>query len=101
MKDLDLSNFILQDIKSSPITSEQIQSIHRLKPSYEAIFSKRAQKYQAMSLKDKNLKEEDFRELILQEYTFLKRPIFIFDKAIFIGNSKKNISALKETLSNE
>tara|TARA_B100000780_G_C21117751_1_gene452407 strand:- start:1480 stop:1785 length:306 start_codon:yes stop_codon:yes gene_type:complete len=101
MKDLDLSDFILQDIKSSAITPAQIQSIYRLKPSYEALFSKRAQKYQTMSLKNKNLREEDFRELILQEYTFLKRPIFIFDKAIFVGNSKENISALKETLSNE
>ncbi len=101
MKDLDLSNFTLQDIKSSPITPAQIQYIYGLKASYEAIFSKRAQKYQTMSLKDKNLQEEDFRELILQEYTFLKRPIFIFDKAIFVGNSKENIRALKETLSNE
>jgi arsenate reductase len=36
--------------------------------------------------------------LILDEYTFLKRPVIIIDQEIFIGNSKKSVEALKEKL---
>lgn len=99
MEDLDLSDFILQDIKYNPITRSQIESIYAISSSYEALFSKRAQKYKSMNLKDNKLKEEDFKELILQEYTFLKRPVFVLDKDIFVGNSKENIRALKDILS--
>lgn len=61
--------------------------------SYETLFSRRAMKYKSMGLKDKNLSEEDYRQLILEEYTFLKRPVIIVDKQIFVGNSKKVVEA--------
>ena len=51
-----------------------------------------------MNLKEKNLSESDFKKLILEEYTFLKRPVFIVEDKIYIGNSKKNIVALKKHL---
>jgi arsenate reductase len=35
----------------------------------------------------------------LDEYTFLKRPVFIVDNEIFIGNSKSVVAALKLKLS--
>jgi hypothetical protein len=39
------------------------------------------------------------RQLIIDEYTFLKRPVLIIDHAIFIGNSKKVVLEAKEKLS--
>ena len=39
------------------------------------------------------------RQYILDEYTFLKRPVFIIDNEIFIGNAKKTIETLKNKLS--
>ena len=69
--------------------------------SYEALFSKRAQKYKCMGLKEQNLQEEDLKKLLLQEYTFLKRPVFFVDNTIFVGNSKKVIDSLNTYLSNE
>jgi len=98
MNDLDLSDFIKQDIKYNPITRSQLESLYNINSSYEALFSKRSKKYFSLSLKYKNLKEDDFKELILQEYTFLKRPVFILDKNIFVGNSKENIRELRENL---
>ncbi|MEC8602809.1 MAG: arsenate reductase, partial [Bacteroidota bacterium] len=35
---------------------------------------------------------------ILEEDTFLKRPVFIIDDEIFIGNSKSVIDSLKQKL---
>ena len=51
-----------------------------------------------MGLGEKNLAEEDYRQLIFDEYTFLKRPVFIVENDIFIGNSKKVIESLKDRL---
>lgn len=93
--------FELQDLKLAPVTPKQLDQMHALTSSYESLFSKRAQKYKRMGLKDKNLTEQDFKELLLKEYTFLKRPVFMFDQAIFVGNSKKVLTALKAYLSDE
>ena len=91
-------DFEMQEIKSSPITLEQLEEMHNLSETYEALFSKRAMKYKELGLKDKNLSEEDIKEYILSDYTFLKRPVAIIDNEIFIGNSKKNVEALKNKI---
>jgi arsenate reductase len=90
--------FSRQDIKTEKITPEQLSAMVKLAGSYEALFSKISRKYKALGLKDKELSEHDFRDYILDEYTFLKRPVFIIGDDIFIGNSKKNIEALKKRL---
>ena len=93
--------FVLQDLKSAPVTPKQLDQMFALTSSYESLFSKRALKYKRMGLKDKNLTEQDFKGLLLEEYTFLKRPVFMFDEVIFIGNSKKVLMALNAYLSDE
>ena len=67
-----------------------------LSGSYESLFSRRAMKYKALDLKNKDLAENDYRQYILDEYTFLSRPVIIVDNEIFIGNSKKVVEAAKE-----
>ncbi len=86
--------FVIIDIKKRSITETELDYMKEMTGSYEALFSRRAQKYKSVGLKDKTLSEDDYRSLILQEYTFLKRPIIIIDDSIFIGNSKKNIQLL-------
>lgn len=90
--------FEYQDIKTDAITNEQLDEMKALAGNYEALFSRVARKYKERGLKDKILLEDDYRVLILQEYTFLKRPVFIIDDEIFIGNSKKNVEAIKSKL---
>ena len=46
----------------------------------------------------KKLEEKDYRKFILDEYTFLKRPVTILDDKIFIGNDKKTVAALKNAI---
>ncbi len=86
-------SFQMQDIKSSSITTEQIEEMRERAGSYEALFSRRALKFRSMGLHEKSLSEEDYKSLILEEYTFLKRPVFIVDDHIFIGNSKKTVES--------
>ncbi|MFD0863442.1 arsenate reductase family protein [Sungkyunkwania multivorans] len=99
IKELQLpSDFVLQDIKTEKITTEQLDEMHRLAGSYEALFSKRARLYKERGLKDRALTEKDYKDLILEHYTFLKRPVTIVDDHIFIGNSKKVVAEAKDAI---
>lgn len=96
LKEANLNqNFELQDIKTNKITTQQIEQMQKLAGSYESLFSRRAIKYKSMGLKNQNLAEDDYKKLILEEYTFLKRPVVVIDNQIFIGNSAKTVAALK------
>ncbi|UPS92426.1 arsenate reductase family protein [Bizionia sp. M204] len=92
------SGFEFQDIKQDAITVKQLEAIQKLSGSYEALFSKRAKLYSEMDLKNANLTEADYKQYILEHYTFLSRPVVIFNDQIFIGNSKKTIENLKAAL---
>ncbi len=91
-------NLELHDIKQNPIKKEDLEKMHRLSGSYESLFSKKAQLYKLMNLKEKSLSESDFKNYILEHYTFLSRPVFIIDGRIFIGNSKENINNVVKAL---
>ncbi len=92
LKEMDTTGYILQEIKTNPITVKQLDELFALTKSYEAIFSRRAKKYKQMDLKSQELSEKDYRQLILDEYTFLKRPVIINGNEVFVGNSKQKIT---------
>lgn len=97
--ELDLpSDFELQDIKANPVTEVELEELKELAGSYEALFSKRARLYKERDLKNKELSEKDYKNLILEHYTFLKRPVLVNGKDIFIGNSKKTVAAAKASV---
>lgn len=92
LKEMDTSSYILQNIKTEPITAEQLDELHKLTNSYEVLFSRRAKKYKELDLKNKDLTEKDYRQFILNEYTFLKRPVIINNTTVLAGNTKKIVS---------
>ena len=94
----DKKGFDFQEIKTESITAPQLDALKKMAGSYEALFSRRALKYKEWGLKDKELTEKDYRDLILKEYTFLKRPVVVNGKKIFIGSEKKTVKDLKDDL---
>lgn len=99
IKELELpSDFELQDIKTEPMTEKQVEEMKTLAGSYEALFSKRARLYRQQGWHEKKLTETDFKNLILEHYTFLKRPVVLLNDNIFVGNSKKVVQAAKEAI---
>ena len=90
--------FALQDIKTERITPAQLDELKKKAGSYEALFSRRAIRYKEMGLKDKPLTEKDYRALILEEYTFLKRPVVIKGEEIFVGSEKGTVERLKKAV---
>lgn len=81
----DVSEYEIIDIKSTGISAEELDDMKERAGSYEALFSKRAIKYKTLGLKDKQLSEQEMRQFILDEYTFLKRPVRIDGTQIYIG----------------
>ena len=98
LRTIPLDGFTLHDIKSNPIQLKEIEQMKELSGSYESLFSRRAKKYKAMDLKNQTLSEIDYKQLLLNEYTFLKRPVVLINDHIFIGNSKKNVSLLLQMI---
>lgn len=86
------------DIRQNPISETDLEEMYRLSGSYEALFSKKAQLYKSMDLKSKNLQEADFKKYLLEHYTFLSRPVVLFNNEIFIGNTQPNILKLTKAL---
>jgi arsenate reductase len=90
--------FIMQDIKTEKISPAQLDEMVKLSGNHESLFSRIALKYRSLGLKELAMTEKDYRKYILEEYTFLKRPVIIIGKKIFIGNSKDAIKKVKEHL---
>lgn len=88
----------VQNIKEDNIDEDTLEQLKATYGSFEAVFSKRAMKYKSMGIKDKVSKDEDYKPLILEEYTFLKRPVIFVDDKVFVGNSKKTIAEVKSAL---
>lgn len=100
MKELKITpkNFTTQDIKTEKITPAQLDEMKAMAGSYEALFSRIALKFRGWGLNKMKLTEKDYRKYILEEYTFLKRPVIILGKKIFVGNSKNTIAAAAKEL---
>jgi arsenate reductase len=92
-------DLVFHDIKQNPITIEELEDMKRLSGTYEALFSRKAQLYKSLDLKNKSLTENDYRDYILQHYTFLSRPVFIINDKIYIGNNSKVIQEVQKVLS--
>ena len=91
----NLTEWELREIKTKPLTEEELDEIYKRANSYEALFSKRSTQIKARNIDIQSLTENDFKKLILLHYSFLKRPIFLSESEIFIGNDKKNIENLE------
>lgn len=88
----------LQDIKKNPVSIDQLEEIRKHANSYEELVNKRAQKFKAGGYSTKSMSEDDWKALILTDYTFIKRPIAIINNEYFIGNSKQIVESAKEML---
>ncbi len=85
-----------QDIKKQNVSAEDLDAWAAKVGSYEALFSRRALKFRAMGLHEQKLTEQDYRRLILEEYTFLKRPVIVLGDEVFVGNTAKVVAAAKQ-----
>lgn len=100
LKDLDLEGRAeLQNLKTDPLTETQLDELYRRTGgSYEALFNRRSREYRGRGLHERELSEADYRELLLDHYSFLKRPILLIGDETYVGNSKKTVEAARAAL---
>ncbi|MGM0581837.1 MAG: arsenate reductase family protein [Bacteroidota bacterium] len=98
MGQLKLEDFDKVDIKNNPLTEPQLLELYVITESYEELFNKRAIKFRQQGLNKKELSENDYKNLLLNEYTFLKRPVFLINGELYVGNAKKTVEELKERI---
>ncbi|NBL65405.1 arsenate reductase [Flavobacterium sp. NST-5] len=98
IKNLPENDLQYHDIRQNPLTEKEVDELKDLGGSYEALFSRKAQLYKSLNLKDQKLTEADFKKYLLKHYTFLSRPVFVIEGKIYIGNSQKNILEVHKAL---
>jgi arsenate reductase len=99
MKELNLPDSVTQrEIKSAPLSSEEIDHLAKKAGSYEAIFNKRARKLREKGLKASELSESEFKSLLNEDYSFLKRPVLETENEVLAGNSKSVVGDMKNQL---
>lgn len=98
LSQLNLEGVELINIRERNISKEDLQLMKKQTKTYESLFNKRAQKLKDIPENKKPLKDLDFKRLILQEYTFLKRPAAIIDGQVIVGNDNASVEALIKAL---
>ena len=102
IKDLYLNDSIQRiDIKKTPINNDQLNYLYKIEGCYENLINKRAKLFKTPGLRNKVLEENDYKKLLLEHYTFLKRPVLAYDNNLFIGNSSNVIIKMKKFLSEQ
>ena len=79
------------DIKKKKLTEQELKTLHEKVGNYEGLINKRAKLFKQRNIDYKKLEEKDFKNLLLEHYSFIKRPILIYDEKIFVGNCPKTI----------
>lgn len=88
------------NVKEQSVDKTTLKQLADALGGVDALFSKRALKYRAMGLHERTLSEDEMLDLMVQEYTFIKRPVMVFkDGPVMAGFSQKQLGALLKQLS--
>lgn len=83
------------NVKEEKVTREELEALCQVLGGVDKLFSKRAMKYRAWGLHEKELSDEDMLNYMLEEYTFIKRPVIVTkDQRVLAGFSAKQYDAL-------
>ncbi len=81
------------DLKVEMIDTTVFNDLRKHVSSYEDLFNKRSRIFTLIPVDSRPQDDVAWRALILTHYTFVKRPIIIFDEEVFIGNSPAVVAA--------
>ena len=83
-----------RDLKTEPLTRDEVEELARKVGGAETLFSRRAMKYRQMGLHERTLSEDDLLRLMTEEYTFVTRPVIVRSDRATAGFAKKRIEEL-------
>lgn len=87
-----------RDIKHDPLSRSDVKRLTKLVGGADELFSRRARKYREMNLSDRELSPDEMIQLMVDEYTFIKRPVLVCDGQATAGFTSKSYSGFLEDL---
>ena len=88
----------IQDVKYEPISQIQLDALYDVTQSYEQLINKRSRVFQALNKAGKTLDETGYKQLLVNEYSCLKRPILHWENTFYLGNAKKTVAAMQQAV---
>lgn len=83
------------NVKEETVSREELEALCKALGGVDKLFSKRAMKYRAWGLHEKELSEEDMLKYMQEEYTFIKRPVLVSKNgSVLSGFSAKQYDQL-------
>ena len=83
-----------RDLKTEPLTRDEVEELARKVGGAETLFSRRAMKYRQMGLHERTLSEDDLLRLMTEEYTFVTRPVIVRGDRATAGFHARRVDAL-------
>lgn len=85
-----------RDLKTDPLTGAEVRELASAVGGPDRLFSRRARKYRAMGLHERELGEEEIVRLMEEEYTFVTRPVVVAGTEGVAGFAPRRIDGLLE-----
>jgi arsenate reductase len=83
-----------RNLKEEPLSQAEVRSLAAKVGGVEKLFSKRAMKYRAMGLHEREVSEDEMVRLMAEEYTFVTRPVIVRTDRATAGFSAKRVDEL-------
>ena len=97
--DLNQTNTKLIDIKANPLTEIQLQAMKNAVGTYKALINGRSIQFRTLDKKVRDLSEAEAKNLLLEHYAFLKRPVVLIGHDYFVGNANRTVNEIKSRIS--
>jgi arsenate reductase (glutaredoxin) len=81
-------------VKAEPLSRAEVEELARRVGGADALFSRRALKYRAMGLHERELSGDDLLRLMTEEYTFITRPVVVRGDRAVAGFALRKLEAL-------
>lgn len=83
-----------RDIKANPLSEPEVRELAAAAGGVDALFSRRARKYRALGLHERELSEAEMLRHMMDEYTFVTRPVVACDDRAVAGFAPRRLDAL-------
>lgn len=83
-----------RNLKEEPVSEDEVRTLAAKAGGVERLFSKRAMKYRAMGLHEREVSEDEMVRLMAEEYTFVTRPVVVRGDRATAGFSAKRVDEL-------
>lgn len=83
------------NVKEEAVSQTELEELSQALGGVDKLFSKRAMKYRAWGLHEKELTDAEMLQYMQEEYTFIKRPVLVAQNgAVLAGFSAKQYNQL-------